>query len=86
VIEGLLRRGAEVSYVDPWVPSFKENGHVFEGVKPESSFAEHDAVVIVTDHSAIDYARMVKEADLVIDTRNATRLHAAGAKATIVRL
>ncbi len=86
VIEGLLKRGALVSYLDPWVPSFKEHGHVFEGVKPESSFAGYDAVVIVTDHKSIDYARMVKEADLVVDTRNATRSHAAGAKATIVRI
>jgi UDP-N-acetyl-D-glucosamine dehydrogenase len=86
VIEGLLRRGAIVSYVDPWVPSFKENGRVFEGKKPEDSFAEYDAVVIVTDHSAIDYARMVREADLVVDTRNATRPHGAGATATIVRI
>jgi UDP-N-acetyl-D-glucosamine dehydrogenase len=86
VIEGLLRRGAVVSYVDPWVPSFKEGTHVFEGIKAEASFATFDAVVIVTDHSSIDYARMVREADLVVDTRNATRLHAAGSKATIVRI
>ncbi len=86
VIEGLLRRGALVSYIDPWVPSFREHGHVFEGIKADSSFAEYDAVVIVTDHSATDYTRMVKEADLVIDTRNATRSLAGTAKATIVRI
>jgi UDP-N-acetyl-D-glucosamine dehydrogenase len=86
VIDGLLRRGALVSYVDPWVPSFKENGHVFEGIKPGASFADYDAVVIVTDHTSTDYARMVKEADLIVDTRNATRAHAKGCKATIVRL
>jgi UDP-N-acetyl-D-glucosamine dehydrogenase len=86
VIEGLLRRGAVVSYLDPWVPSFQESGRTFEGIKPESSFGGYDAVVIVTDHKSIDYARMVKEADLIIDTRNATREHGAGAKATIVGL
>jgi UDP-N-acetyl-D-glucosamine dehydrogenase len=86
VIEGLRRRGAVVSYMDPWVPSFRENGHVFEGVRPDSSFAGYDAVVIVTDHKVIDYGRMLREADLVVDTRNATRPHAAGATATIVRL
>jgi len=86
VIEGLLRRGARISYIDPWVPSFREGEHVFEGVNPEASFAGYDAVVIVTDHRSIDYARMVREADLIIDTRNATRPHAASAKATIVRL
>jgi UDP-N-acetyl-D-glucosamine dehydrogenase len=86
VIDGLVRRGAIVDYLDPWVPSFQENGHAFEGVKSESSFAGYDAVVIVTDHKAIDYARMVREADLIIDTRNVTREYAADAKATIVRL
>jgi UDP-N-acetyl-D-glucosamine dehydrogenase len=86
VIDGLVRRGAIVNYLDPWVPSFQENGHTFEGVKSESSFADYDAVVIVTDHKAIDYARMVREADLIIDTRNVTREYAADAKATIVRL
>jgi UDP-N-acetyl-D-glucosamine dehydrogenase len=86
VIDGLLRRGANVSYLDPWVPSFKENGHVFETIKSDASFADYDAVVIVTDHKSTDYARMLEEADLVIDTRNATRAHGAGAKATIVRI
>jgi UDP-N-acetyl-D-glucosamine dehydrogenase len=86
VIEGLRKRGAIVSYVDPWVPSFRENGHVFEGVKPDSSFAGYDAIVIVTDHKAIDYARMLRQADLVVDTRNATRPHLSGATATVVRL
>jgi UDP-N-acetyl-D-glucosamine dehydrogenase len=86
VIEGLLRRGALVSYLDPWVPSFKENGHVFESIKADSTFADYDAVVIVTDHKSTDYTRMLKEADLVIDTRNATRDMTSGAKATVVRL
>ncbi len=53
---------------------------------PEASFAAYDAVVIVTDHTGIDYARMVKEAELVIDTRNATRPYRATATAKIVRL
>jgi UDP-N-acetyl-D-glucosamine dehydrogenase len=86
VIEGLLKRGAVVSYLDPWVPSFKENGHVFEGVRPDASFKEWDCVVIVTDHKNVDYARMCREADLVVDTRNATRNSAAAGTATVVRI
>ena len=86
VISGLLARGAEVSYLDPFVPSFSEHGHSFASVDPVASFGPWDAVVIVTDHTAIDYGRMVREARLVIDTRNATRTHASGAKARIVRL
>jgi UDP-N-acetyl-D-glucosamine dehydrogenase len=40
---------------------------------PLTGLAEYDCVVIVTDHSCYDYARIVAEARLVVDTRNATR-------------
>ncbi len=86
VIEGLLARGVVVSYLDPWVPSFKEGKHVFESMKADASFESYDAIVIVTDHASIDYARMVKEAKVIVDTRNATRPVATEAKARIVRL
>ncbi len=86
VIEGLLKRGVEVSYMDSWVPVFKEGEHSFESLKPDTSYAGFDAVIIVTDHKNIDYVRMAKEADLIIDTRNAMRPYGEGAKATIVRL
>ena len=86
VIEGFLKRGSIISYIDPYVPSFREGEHTFESIGPSASFASYDAIVIVTDHSGIDYARMLREADLVIDTRNATRPFAQGAKANIVRL
>jgi UDP-N-acetyl-D-glucosamine dehydrogenase len=86
VIEGFLKRGALISYIDPHVPSFRENGHTFESVGKDVSFSAFDAVVIVTNHDDIDYARMAREADLIVDTRNATRAVAQGAKATIVRL
>jgi UDP-N-acetyl-D-glucosamine dehydrogenase len=86
VIAGLLARGAHVSYLDPFVASFKEHGHTFESIDMTASFAPFDAVIIVTDHTSIDYARMVKEAKVIVDTRNATRPHRAGAAATIVRL
>lgn len=42
--------------------------------------------MIVTDHKTIDYPRMCQEADVIVDTRNATRQCAAGCKATIVRI
>jgi UDP-N-acetyl-D-glucosamine dehydrogenase len=41
-------------------------------LNPETLHA-HDAVLIVTDHSSVDYELIVREAPLVIDTRNATR-------------
>jgi len=85
VIDGFLKRGALISYLDPHVPSFRENGHAFESIGKDASFAPFDAIVIVTDHTSIDYARMAREADLIVDTRNALK-NQAEAKATIVRL
>ena len=68
---GLLEgAGASVSYHDPYVPEFSENGIVMRSVALEP--AEYDCVVVVTDHSSVDYDRLVEEAQLVVDLRNAT--------------
>lgn len=70
----LLREdGAVLRYHDSFVPSL-----VHEGIDLESSpltdeaLAEADAVLIVTDHTDVDYARVVEKARLVVDTRNVT--------------
>ena len=68
---GLLRNaGADVAYHDPHVQSFDEHGIAMSSTPYEP--AAYDAVVIVTDHSAIDYEALVDEAALVVDLRNAT--------------
>jgi UDP-N-acetyl-D-glucosamine dehydrogenase len=68
---GLLESaGAEVSYHDPHVPELAENGIVKSSVALEPG--NYDCVVIVTDHSSVDYDRVVDEAKLVVDLRNAT--------------
>jgi len=68
---GLLRTaGAEVAYHDPHVPSFDEHGVALSSSPLEP--AEYDCVVIVTNHSGVDYAQLVEDANLVIDLRNAT--------------
>ncbi len=65
----LLRQaGAEVAYHDPHVPELPEHGLSSVALDP----AAHDCVVIVTAHSAVDYDRLVDEASLVVDLRNAT--------------
>ena len=67
----LLRNaGAEVSYHDPHVPSFSENGISMDSAPLEPG--AYDCVVIVTNHSGIDYDAIVDEAALVVDLRNAT--------------
>jgi UDP-N-acetyl-D-glucosamine dehydrogenase len=70
-IIGLLQNaGADVSYHDPHVPELDENGIVLRSspLEPEA----YDCVVIVTNHSAIDYERLVERSSLVVDLRNAT--------------
>jgi UDP-N-acetyl-D-glucosamine dehydrogenase len=73
VIRLLEERGAEVVYHDPHVPSFREDGHERLSVPfSDAELARADAVVIVTDHSSVDYQRVVDVAPVVVDTRNAT--------------
>ncbi|CAN5187510.1 nucleotide sugar dehydrogenase [soil metagenome] len=68
---GLLENaGADVSYHDPHVPELEENGLTMRSVPLEPG--AYDCVVIVTDHSTIDYEALVDEAKLVVDLRNAT--------------
>ena len=62
--------GSEVSYHDPHVPSLSENGLALTSVPLDPT--AHDCVVVVTNHSSIDYDRLVEEARLVVDLRNAT--------------
>jgi UDP-N-acetyl-D-glucosamine dehydrogenase len=53
------------------VPRLELDGAILSGVGPERA-AEYDCVVIVTDHGAVDYARLVDAARLVVDCRNVT--------------
>jgi len=75
LISLLRNAGAEVSYHDPHVVKFAEHGLEMESVPFDP--AAYDCVVIVTDHSEIDYVQLVDDASLVVDLRNAT-----GAKGT----
>ncbi len=72
VIRLLEEHGAEVTYHDPHVPRYTEDGHERIGVAlTDDVLSSADVVVIVTDHSAIDYQHLVDTASLVVDTRNA---------------
>ena len=72
IIRLLEGQGARVSYHDPHVPCFAEDGHEYRSVAltPDTVSAA-DCVMVVTDHSAIDYAMIKRRAKLVVDTRNA---------------
>lgn len=72
VMRLLEERGAKVVYHDPHVPRFREDGHEVTGVPlTDALLGEVDATVVITDHTAIDWQRVVDHARLVIDTRNA---------------
>jgi UDP-N-acetyl-D-glucosamine dehydrogenase len=73
VIRLLEGRGADVTYHDPYIPSFTEDGHKRTGVAlTAETLAKSDSTVIITDHSNIDYQLIVDHASVVVDTRNAT--------------
>ncbi|HZJ01882.1 MAG TPA: nucleotide sugar dehydrogenase [Gemmatimonadaceae bacterium] len=73
VISMLEEQGASVNYHDPHVVSFREDGHEHHSVElSDKELESADAVVIITDHSTIDYQRVVDLSHVVVDTRNAT--------------
>jgi len=86
-IIGLLKqKGAQVSYADPYVPELEILGDTLVSHDVTKGAAGFDIVVIVTNHSAFDYARIVGEAPLIFDTRNATAGLSAAPGHTIVKL
>src|SRR5216683_7194242 len=75
IIELLQKEGAQVSYNDPYLP-FIGKGRKYDlqmKCTPLENLGQYDCVLIVTDHTDYDYARIVRESQLVVDTRNATR-------------
>jgi UDP-N-acetyl-D-glucosamine dehydrogenase len=75
IIEILRHHGAVVSYNDPYFPKVGRGRHYDLNMTcaPLDDLAIYDCVLIVTDHSAYDYNRIVRDSQLVIDTRNATK-------------
>jgi UDP-N-acetyl-D-glucosamine dehydrogenase len=77
LISLLQNAGADVSYHDPHVPRVQEHAVDLSSAAYEP--AVYDCVVVVTDHSALDYEQLVDEARLVVDLRNATGAKGAAA-------
>jgi UDP-N-acetyl-D-glucosamine dehydrogenase len=75
IIELLQKDGAQVSYNDPYFPTVGKGRKYDLQMKcaPLENLGQYDCVLIVTDHSDYDYAGIVRESQLVVDTRNATR-------------
>jgi UDP-N-acetyl-D-glucosamine dehydrogenase len=75
IIELLQKDGAQVSYNDPYFPTVGKGRKYDLQMKcaPLENLGQYDCVLIVTDHSDYDYAGIVRQSQLVVDTRNATR-------------
>jgi UDP-N-acetyl-D-glucosamine dehydrogenase len=75
IIELLQHEGAQVSYHDPYFP-FIGKGRKYDLQMKRTELeklGQYDCIVIITDHSDYDYKKIVGEAQLVVDTRNATK-------------
>jgi UDP-N-acetyl-D-glucosamine dehydrogenase len=85
VVEALLAKGARVDYVDPHVPRLRV-GERELAARPWATapLGDYDLVLVLTAHPEFDARRLVREARLVVDTRNLTG--ATGTHAHVVRL
>src|SRR5437763_1666325 len=95
IIDRLRSKGCEVSYHDPFVSELRfDDAHTASSGDPLASvelndeeIKASDCIVIVTDHSGVDYKRVVNLAPLVVDTRNALNGEMRkGSVARIIRL
>jgi UDP-N-acetyl-D-glucosamine dehydrogenase len=78
IMDLLSQKGAKVSYHDPYCPEIKDDGHTPAGALgtsvdlTDAALSGADAVMIVTDHSDIDYSWVKDRAKVLVDTRAAT--------------
>jgi UDP-N-acetyl-D-glucosamine dehydrogenase len=74
IIWDILRKKAKVDYYDPYVKTFRLIAKTLKSIKYRPSILKkYDCVLILTDHSGLDYDKIAKEAKLVVDTRNAIK-------------
>jgi len=73
VVTLLARKGAKISYHDPFVPECEIDGKRYKGSDlTEDLLGEADLALILTDHTGVDYQQVAELAPRVFDTRNAT--------------
>jgi len=76
ILEMLERKGAHVSYADPFTPQLALGGTKMIAVEPTAdAIAAADCVLILTNHSTFDYRAIAERAPLVVDTRNALKAY-----------
>jgi len=73
IIHLLQEKGAQVQYHDPFIPAINHDELRMQSVSDfDKAVKETDCVVIVTDHSLYDYKKILQDAKLIFDARNAT--------------
>ncbi len=87
IISALLRKKTKVDYFDPHVGSIRVNQKRIQSLEKltKANIGKYDCVVIVTDHSKLNYKMIAREAKVVLDTRNALK-NIKTKKDNIVRL
>src|SRR3989454_2023224 len=86
IIATLRRKGAHVSYADPYVPTFSVDGMELKAVEPTyDELRAADCVLILADHSEFDYTAIAREGQLIVDTRNSIP-EISGSRGRVVRL
>jgi UDP-N-acetyl-D-glucosamine dehydrogenase len=84
ILELLAKRGAQVTYSDPFVPRLEHHGETLSSVDlPAALAGRPDCTIICTDHTAFNYEQLIASGTLVVDTRNALKNYQG---ATIFRL
>jgi UDP-N-acetyl-D-glucosamine dehydrogenase len=77
IIRLLEQLGGDVSYHDPFIPEYKEGDVALKSVPLDAAAVRAaDCVVIVTDHSQLDYAMIGRESQALVDTRHAVATRA----------
>ncbi len=84
IIDALALRGARVDYADPHVPTLTVGSRSLTAVDWAASLGAYDLVLVLTAHREFDPVRLVREARLVLDTRNLTG--PLGAQPHVIRL
>ena len=83
ILKMLKKDGANITYHDPYVPRFIENGIELESVELSKAYlSQQDMILILTNHSNIDYNWLVDNSRVILDTRNACK----GIKSDKIRL
>jgi UDP-N-acetyl-D-glucosamine dehydrogenase len=85
IFELLMQKGAEVSYHDPYAAQVRIGEHTVHS-KSLENLDHYDCVLIVTDHSNVDYKMVAQKAKVILDTRNALKHNKIDARAKILSL